>query len=105
MILITMTILTTTGTVKSFSTITNSGKGGGPVSLTYFTSFGSSLSVLGDIDLDGVRDLAIGSKGYYHLFAIEYLQLLLFTIIIIIIIIIIVIIICNYYYHYYLQLL
>lgn len=50
------------GTVKSYSTISQ-GVGGGPNFLP-FSLFGSSCVALGDVNGDGVTDLAIGSAYY-----------------------------------------
>jgi hypothetical protein len=50
------------GTVKYWSTLT-SGYKGAPYFDHTFVSFGSSLSVIGDLDNDGVNDIAIGVKG------------------------------------------
>ena len=51
--------LTPTGTVKSFQTIANQ-TGGGPA-LVNGDAFGSSVTSLGDLDGDGVTDLAVGA--------------------------------------------
>ena len=53
--------LNSNGTVKNSQTIAN-GVGGGPT-LATFDRFGSSLSLLDDVDGDGVRDLAVGAQG------------------------------------------
>jgi hypothetical protein len=53
--------LKTDGTVKS-STKIASGTGGGPT-LANYDNFGSSLANLGDLDGDGVVDLAVGTSG------------------------------------------
>ena len=54
--------LSSNGTVLSYSVI-SSLSGGGPV-LTPFSFFGSSLVSLGDLNGDGVDDLAIGAAYY-----------------------------------------
>jgi hypothetical protein len=53
--------LNANGTVKSSQKIA-SGMGGGP-SLADFDYFGSSVALLGDLDGDGVIDLAVGARG------------------------------------------
>jgi hypothetical protein len=52
----------TNGTVRSYSTISQ-GVGGGPM-FAPFSLFGSSALNLGDLDGDGVNDLAIGSAYF-----------------------------------------
>jgi hypothetical protein len=55
--------LQTDGTVKSSrSTKIASGTGGGPA-LSDFDNFGSSVANVGDLDGDGVADLAVGALG------------------------------------------
>ena len=49
------------GTAKSFQTIAP-GTGGGP-DLALFDTFGEALASLGDIDGDGVTDLAVAARG------------------------------------------
>lgn len=55
------------GTVKSYSTIDNYGQGGGPnlAVLQDFTGFGSSIVAIGDLNHDGIADLAIGANTVY----------------------------------------
>ena len=48
------------GTVKHYSTIA-SGIGGGPLLLPY-SFFGCSLANIGDVNRDGITDLAIGAR-------------------------------------------
>ena len=54
-----MLFLNPTGTVKSFQTIAHN-TGGGPM-LVDQDSFGSSVTSLGDLNGDGVTDLAVGA--------------------------------------------
>ncbi len=54
-------LLIADGTVKSSTTIASGTPNGG-----YFDLFGSSVASLGDLDGDGVSDLAVGAKGGHH---------------------------------------
>jgi hypothetical protein len=49
------------GTCRNFSSV-GFGLGGGPPSEEIFTSFGSSIATLGDLNGDNVTDFAIGAK-------------------------------------------
>ena len=55
------------GTVKSFSTIDSLGQGGGPnlAALQDFPGLGSSIVAIGDLNNDGIVDLAIGANTVY----------------------------------------
>lgn len=55
------------GIVKSYSTIDNFGQGGGPnlAILQDFTGFGSSIVAIGDLNHDGIADLAVGANTVY----------------------------------------
>lgn len=50
------------GTVNYWSTIAQ-GYGGGPIFTKSFVDFGSSLALVGDIDGDGIQEIAIGSQN------------------------------------------
>jgi hypothetical protein len=53
------------GTVLNYTEINTLGGGGGPVLPTDENlNFGSSLLSVGDVDLDGINDLAVGAKGF-----------------------------------------
>lgn len=55
------------GIVKSYSTIDNFGLGGGPnlAILQDFTGFGSSIVAIGDLNHDGIADVAVGANTVY----------------------------------------
>ncbi len=55
--------LNSDGTVKSSTEISN-GTGGGPA-VSHYDAFGNSVAGLGDLDGDGVIDLAVGSPKEY----------------------------------------